>query len=190
MTVTKPCRLKENINRTRNTWLAKPRVAGAGWKALFTRIVASNEEIKRGIGFFFDEHGLFVVPQASLRLKIYFWRAVMYNGRAALSWWLNLFPTENYFSAAIAVENLFLTRRNVQLAWSAVVFDEFISHGKFFYGGHKTCNFFNAIFHKKDFWKKGKRFWRDSSVSSEYWWTLQLKFDPARKLSLCMQILL
>ena len=26
----------------------------------------------------------------------------------------------------------------------------------------------NAIFHKKDFWKKGKRFWRDSSVSSEY----------------------
>ena len=31
---------------TRNTLLAKPREAGAGWKALFTRIVASNEEIK------------------------------------------------------------------------------------------------------------------------------------------------
>ena len=43
-----------------------------GWKALFTRIAASNEEVKRGIGFFFDEHGLSVVPQASLRLKIYF----------------------------------------------------------------------------------------------------------------------
>ena len=32
---------------TRNTWLEKPRKAGAGWKDLFTRIVASNEEIKR-----------------------------------------------------------------------------------------------------------------------------------------------
>ena len=32
---------------TRNTGLAKPREARAGWKALFTRIVASNEEIKR-----------------------------------------------------------------------------------------------------------------------------------------------
>ena len=36
------------------------------------------------------------------------------------------------------------------------VFDEFISHGKLFYRGHKTCNFFNAIFHKKDSGKKGK----------------------------------
>ena len=31
----------------RNTWLAKPREARAGWKALFIRIVASNELIKR-----------------------------------------------------------------------------------------------------------------------------------------------
>ena len=75
---------------TRNTWLAKPREAGAGWKALFTRIVASNEEIKRRIRFsFFDEHSVFVVPRASLRLKIYFCRDVMYNGRAALSCSMN-----------------------------------------------------------------------------------------------------
>ena len=39
---------------------------------------------------------------------------------------------------------------------SAVVLDEFISHGKLFYRGHKTFNFFNAIFHNKDFWKKRK----------------------------------
>ena len=32
---------------TRNTWLAKLRETGAGWKARFTRIVASNEDIKR-----------------------------------------------------------------------------------------------------------------------------------------------
>ena len=44
------------------------------------------------------------------------------------------------------------------------MFDEFISHGKLFYRDHKTCNFFNAIFHKKDFWKKGKRFCRDISI--------------------------
>ena len=43
---------------------------------------------------YFDEHGLFVVPQTSLQLKS------------------------------------ILTRRNVQRACSAVVFDEFISHGK------------------------------------------------------------
>ena len=30
----------------------KPREAGAGWKPLFTRILASNKNIKRGIGFF------------------------------------------------------------------------------------------------------------------------------------------
>ena len=48
-------------------------VSVAGWKALFTRIVASNEEIKRGIGFFLSmSMFFFVVPQASLRLKIHF----------------------------------------------------------------------------------------------------------------------
>ena len=47
---------------TRNTGLAKPHETGAGWKALFTRIVASNEEHSN----YFDEHGLLEVPQASL----------------------------------------------------------------------------------------------------------------------------
>ena len=42
-------------------------------------------------------------------------------------------------------------------ACSAVVFDEFISQGKLFYRGHKTCNFFTAIFHKNDSWKKRPR---------------------------------
>ena len=40
----------------------------------------------------------------------------------------------------------------------------FIDGGKLFYRGHKTCTFFNAIFHKKDFWKKGNRFCRDISI--------------------------
>ena len=34
-------------------------------------------------------------------------------------------------------------------AVSAVVFDEFIFHGKLFYHGHKTCYFSNAIFYRK-----------------------------------------
>ena len=50
-----------------------------------------------------------------MRLKIYFLPDEMYNGRAALSCSMNLFPTE-----------------------------------KLFHRDHKTCNFFNAIFHKKD----------------------------------------
>ena len=33
---------------------------------------------------------------------------------------------------------------------SAVVFNEFISDGKLFFRSPKTCNFFNAIFHKQD----------------------------------------
>ena len=37
------------------------------------------------------------------------------------------------------------------------MFDEFISHGKLFYRGHKTCNFFNAIFHKKRFLKEREK---------------------------------
>ena len=69
----------------------------------------------------------------------------MYNRCAALSCSMNLFPTENYFTAA--------TKRVISSIQS---------------------------FTKKHFWKKGKRFWRDSSVSSEYWWTLQWKFDHAR----------
>ena len=124
-----------NVNHfhlhTRNTWLAKPREAGAGWKALFTRIVAWNEEIKRFLNI------------ATILMSMVF----------------------SYFhSWLVCGWNLFLTRRNVQRACSAVVFDKFISHGKLFYRGHKTCNFFNAIFHKKDFWKKGKRFCRAISI--------------------------
>ena len=70
----------------------------------------------------------------------------------------------SWFNRLVCGWKPFLTRRNVQRACSAVVFDEFISHGKLFYRGHKTCNFFNAIYHKKDFWKKGKRFCRDISI--------------------------
>ena len=102
----------------------------AGWKALFTRIVASNEEIKRFLNI------------ATILMS------------KAFSW----------FHRLVCGWNLFLTRRNVQRVCSAVVFDEFISNGKLFYRSHKTCNFFNAIFHKRDFWKKGKRFWRDISI--------------------------
>ena len=40
-----------------------------------------------------------MVPQASLRLKIYFCRDEMYNVREALSCSMNLFPTENYSTA-------------------------------------------------------------------------------------------
>ena len=54
----------------------------------------------------------------------------MHNGREALSCSMNLFPTENYFTAA--------TKRVISSMQS---------------------------FTKKDFWKKGKRFWRDSSAS-------------------------
>ena len=147
------------MRRWQHTWLAKPRKAGAGWKALFTRIVASNEEIKRFL-----------------------------NIATTVFWWAWSFCSS--ICRLVCGWNLFLMRQNVQRACSAVVFDEFISHGKLFYRGHKTCNFFNAIFHRKDFWKKGKRFCRDSSVSSKFGWTLQLQFDPARKLSGCMQILL
>ena len=69
-------------------------------KALFTRIVASNEEIKRFHNYF-DEHDLFVVPRASLRLKsISNIHNEMYNGRAALSCLMILFPTENCFTMA------------------------------------------------------------------------------------------
>ena len=57
----------------------------------------------------------------------------MYNVREALSCLMNLFPTENYFTA--------VTKRVISSMQS---------------------------FPKKDFWKKEKRFWRDSSVSSEY----------------------
>ena len=78
----------------------------------------------------------------------------MYNGRAALSCSMNLFPTENYFTAA--------TKRVISSMQS---------------------------FTKKISGRKGK----DSAEifpSSECWWTLQLKFDPAlnAKLSRCMQI--
>ena len=76
---------------------------------------------KRGIGFFY-EHGLFVVPQASLRLKIY----------------------------------IFLSRRNVQRACSAFVFDEFISHGKLFYRVHKRVISSMQCFTKKISKRKGK----------------------------------
>ena len=94
--------MHQNNLPTRNTWLAKPCEAGAGWKALFTCIVAWNEEIKRFLteSNYFYEHGLFEVPQASLRLKIYFWRDEMNNVREALWCSINLFPTENYFTAA------------------------------------------------------------------------------------------
>ena len=54
------------------------------------------------------------------------------------------------------VENLFLTRRNVQRACSVVMFDEFISHGKLFYRGHKTCNFSMQSCTKKISKRKGK----------------------------------
>ena len=74
---------------TRNTWLAKPREARAGWKALFTRIVASNEEIKRFLNI------------ATILMSMVF----------------------SYFQRLVCGWNLFLTRRNVQRACSAVVFD-------------------------------------------------------------------
>ena len=79
----------------------------------------------------------------------------MYNGRAAPSCSTNLFPTENYFTAA--------TKRVISSMQS---------------------------FTKKISGRKGK----DSAEifpSSEYWWTLHLKFDPALKTKLyrCMQIL-
>ena len=100
---------------TRNTWLANLAKLGLGGTALFTRIVASNEEIKRRIRFsFFDEHSVFVVPRASLRLK-----------------------------------NLFLSRRNVQRACSAVVFDELISHGKLFTAATKRVISLMHLFTKK-----------------------------------------
>ena len=54
------------------------------------------------------------------------------------------------------VENLFLTRRNVQRACSAVVFDEFISHGKLFYRGHKRVISSMQSFTKKISKRKGK----------------------------------
>ena len=43
-----------NLNLTKTpARLRKSSNSGAGWKALFTRIVASNEKIKRDIAFFF-----------------------------------------------------------------------------------------------------------------------------------------
>ena len=55
-----------------------------------------------------------------------------------------------------AVENLFLTRRNVQRACSAVVFDEFISHGKLFTAATKRVISLMHSFTKKISKRKGK----------------------------------
>ena len=103
-------------------------------KALFTCIVASNEEIKRFLNKsnYFDEHGLLVVPQASLRLKsITDMTKCIRTMRvlSVLSRSMNLFPMENYFTAA--------TKRVLSPMQS---------------------------FTKKDFWMKGKRFCRDISI--------------------------
>ena len=63
----------------------------------------------------------------------------------------------------------------------------FISHGKLFFCGHKTCNFFNAIFHKKDFWKKEKRFCRDLSIQ---WILMYIAVTESNaQLFRCMPIL-
>ena len=123
---------------TRNTLLAKPRKSRAGWKVLFTRIVASNEEIKTFLNIATILMSMvfcvFVVPQASLRLK-------------------SISDTTK-----------------CQRACSAVMFDKSISLGKLFYRGNKTCNFFNAIFHKKKKKISGRK-GKDSAEifpSSEY----------------------
>ena len=79
----------------------------------------------------------------------------------------NYFDENGFFvvpQASLPLKSIFSDRTKCTTACSAVVFDEFISHRKLFYRGHKTSNFFNAIFHKKDFWKKEKRFCRDISI--------------------------
>ena len=48
-------------------WRPEGREAEAGWKALFWSVLV-YWSIKWG-DYYFDEHGLFVVPQASLQLK-------------------------------------------------------------------------------------------------------------------------